>query len=654
MICMDKKFALILGILSFFILLTNARAATWINKCTTIISSGDYYLSNDISYNGSEACIGILANNVNLYCLNHTINGSDTGIGIGIVSSDHVRVEECKVRDFETAFHVDGSTYVWIVNSEAWSSTNGILVEENSDTISLEGIKSYANSYGIKTINSNYISIESSNIYANNVGISANTFNDFEIYSSTVTNNIFGITMDNGVLSYMVGNSMNQNNYGFRANNMTYLYFHENKIENSYEYGMYLENFYYNFIYNNLFRNSVNVNLVGTQLNFWNTTKQLGTRIYGAGYGYIGGNYWSNPSGTGYSDTCPNTDYDDFCDSPYTIATNNIDKLPLASVSNITLEIQVTQQKCHLDVDGCEQDVPSPTITIKDMGGNTVASGTTNIVKQNCYKCGSLQKPCYVARFNLAPMERYLVIISKSGYRTFQGNVTGTYSASYKFYLDRENEYTIGIEVRSATTNQTIGTVRRCLYYQNGSIVPDLYPNIIFCGEMSNAGGNYDYYCVPSDSYYFTIEASGYQKYTSETFYLSQDMERKVYLSPSVYVPVCGNGICEANETAENCPQDCAQMGVIPQINATEWKELGYGWLLPLFSPFALYNLLMIFFALIGGVITREPSVVLGIILVFIVIFTFIGVYPWWLSFVLIIIAGFLFVRMVGGIFVRG
>jgi hypothetical protein len=131
-------------------------------------------------------------------------------------------------------------------------------------------------------------------------------------------------------------------------------------------------------------------------------------------------------------------------------------------------------------------------------------------------------------------------------------------------------------------------------------------------------------------------------------------MERKVYLSPFVYVPACGNGICEANETLENCPQDCAQMGVIPQINVTEWQELGYGWLLPLFSPFALYNLLMIFFAIIGGVITREPSVVLGIILVFIVIFTFTGIYPWWLSFVLIIIAGFLFVRMVGGIFVRG
>jgi hypothetical protein len=95
-------------------------------------------------------------------------------------------------------------------------------------------------------------------------------------------------------------------------------------------------------------------------------------------------------------------------------------------------------------------------------------------------------------------------------------------------------------------------------------------------------------------------------------------------------------------------------MGVIPQINVTEWQELGYGWLLPLFTPFALYNMMMIFFAIIGGVITREPSVVLGIILVFIVIFTFTGIYPWWLSFVLIIIAGFLFVRLVGHIFVRG
>jgi hypothetical protein len=651
---MSKKFAFILGILSFFILSVSVKAENIYNCPYTIMSSGNYYVATDLTYSGTETCIAILATNVNLYCLNHTISGNETGRGIGIFASDHIQVYECKVRDFEDAINIAQSSYVTISNSETYSSTRGVYIEDNSQLITLDSVKSYLNTYGVFSTNSGGILIRNSEFWNNNVGVSMNWFDDFEIYNSRIHNNVFGLTMDNGILSYTVGNMIYQNYYGLRINNMTYLYMHENKVEDSYEYGMYLENFYYNFIYNNLFRNNVNVNLIGTQLNFWNTTKQQGRRIYGTGYGYIGGNYWSNPNGNGYSDTCPNADYDDFCDSPYTIGTNNIDYLPLASVSNITLEIQVTQEKCHLDADGCEQDVPSPTIIVKDIYGNVVASGTTNIQKPDCYTCGALKKPCYVARFNLLPAERYLVVISKSGYNTLEANVSAYYSFSYKFYLPRENEFTIGIKVKDKNTLQPITTVTRCLFYQNGTKVPDLYPNALFCAQLSNDGGRYDYYCVPRDSYYFTIQAYGYQTYTSDVFYLSSDVEKIVYLTPSVYAPVCGNGICEANETVQNCPQDCAQMGVIPQINVTEWQELGYGWLLPLFTPFALYNMMMIFFAIIGGVITKEPSVVLGIILVFIVIFTFIGIYPWWISFVLIIIAGFLFVRLIGHVFVRG
>ena len=66
--------------------------------------------------------------------------------------------------------------------------------------------------------------------------------------------------------------------------------------------------------------------------NNWNTTRQAGQRIYGSGT-EIGGNYWANPSGTGYSQTC--TDAvpvpDGFCDSAYTLSATepNIDYLPL-------------------------------------------------------------------------------------------------------------------------------------------------------------------------------------------------------------------------------------------------------------------------------------------------------------------------------------
>ena len=62
--------------------------------------------------------------------------------------------------------------------------------------------------------------------------------------------------------------------------------------------------------------------------NIWNITKTVGTNIIGGAY--LGGNYWTNPSGTGYSDTCTDADKDGFCDNSYTVATGNIDYLPLS------------------------------------------------------------------------------------------------------------------------------------------------------------------------------------------------------------------------------------------------------------------------------------------------------------------------------------
>ena len=64
--------------------------------------------------------------------------------------------------------------------------------------------------------------------------------------------------------------------------------------------------------------------------NIWNTDKEIGTRIYGAG-DYIGGNYWATADGTGYSETCIDDDGDNFCDEPLVLETGNTDYLPLTN-----------------------------------------------------------------------------------------------------------------------------------------------------------------------------------------------------------------------------------------------------------------------------------------------------------------------------------
>ena len=61
--------------------------------------------------------------------------------------------------------------------------------------------------------------------------------------------------------------------------------------------------------------------------NTWNTTYATGPNVIGGQY--LGGNYWANPSDTGYSQTCTDSNGDGFCDNPYPLATNNTDNLPL-------------------------------------------------------------------------------------------------------------------------------------------------------------------------------------------------------------------------------------------------------------------------------------------------------------------------------------
>lgn len=84
-------------------------------------------------------------------------------------------------------------------------------------------------------------------------------------------------------------------------------------------------------IYNNYLNNTINVRLGIYEKNTWNSSLISGTNIVGGPY--LGGNYWANPNGTGFSQTCTDSDGDWICDSPYNINESGFDFLPLASIS---------------------------------------------------------------------------------------------------------------------------------------------------------------------------------------------------------------------------------------------------------------------------------------------------------------------------------
>jgi parallel beta-helix repeat protein len=152
-----------------------------------------------------------------------------------------------------------------------------------------------------------------SNIVArnSNVGISCG-YSDYNIFSNTtVESNYYGIS------------------FGYQCNGNT---IKDSIIKNNY-YAIYMSGAAGNLIYNNLFNNTNNIRTWGTYYsNQFNTTRQAGTRIYSAGT-EIGGNYWTNPNGNGYSDTCGDSDRDGFCDQPYDLLGDgsNVDYLPLSN-----------------------------------------------------------------------------------------------------------------------------------------------------------------------------------------------------------------------------------------------------------------------------------------------------------------------------------
>ncbi len=96
-----------------------------------------------------------------------------------------------------------------------------------------------------------------------------------------------------------------------------------------------------NLIYNNYFNNSINVKAENTEGNTWNTTRLPGTNIIGGPN--LGGNFWANLEGTGFSQVSNDSDSDGICDVPYNINGSDFDYLPLARPPSLTrVDLTVT------------------------------------------------------------------------------------------------------------------------------------------------------------------------------------------------------------------------------------------------------------------------------------------------------------------------
>jgi len=94
-----------------------------------------------------------------------------------------------------------------------------------------------------------------------------------------------------------------------------------------------------NRIYNNYFNNNLNVIAENSEGNIWNTTQSPGTSIIGGPN--LGGNFWANLKGTGFSQVSNDSNSDGICDSPFKINGSDFDYLPLAKPPSST-ELDLT------------------------------------------------------------------------------------------------------------------------------------------------------------------------------------------------------------------------------------------------------------------------------------------------------------------------
>jgi parallel beta-helix repeat protein len=163
------------------------------------------------------------------------------------------------------------------------------------------------------------------------------------ITANVADNNNFGFALSDAQNNIVTDNIFENNNYGISLSGGLAMYnsLNGNTIRKNTGYGIYFEETISgtpgsNVFYNNLFFNTANTGFEYATLpleNIWNVTPGTpGPNIIGGST--LGGNYWADPTGTGDSQTCADTDKNGFCDSLHVISFGgNYDNLPLTALT---------------------------------------------------------------------------------------------------------------------------------------------------------------------------------------------------------------------------------------------------------------------------------------------------------------------------------
>lgn len=313
-------------------------------------SSGNPADVSIISPESGNAAIKIVADNISISGIN--VSGSDTGIrvfyssgcnitncyasdninGIYLYYSQDSNILNCTMSDNIYGLYLLGSNNNYLADNSIENNTFNCRFDSESNVVGTSNTVNGKPVYYL--VNSSDMVLNSSS----NAGI-VHLINcsNITVQDLDVENNYYGLNLYNSSNITITNCTSADNKYGAYLSSSYNNTIYDCNISDIVTYGISLTGSSDNLIYNNYFNNSNNVLVSGGASNEWNTAMTTGNNIINGTY--LGGNFWANPSGTGWSQTqysigngfCPQYEITD--------DGNNTDQLPLTSNEEQTEEV---------------------------------------------------------------------------------------------------------------------------------------------------------------------------------------------------------------------------------------------------------------------------------------------------------------------------
>lgn len=177
------------------------------------------------------------------------------------------------------------------------------------------------------------------------------------------------------------------------------------------------------------------------------------------------------------------------------------------------------------NVTGCPLQLNDSTVTF---GSETVQTNATRF-EENCCYVASGWYGCWLYEFLSVDEGTLHLTVEHEGYADYETDVLLDTNMGSNVWMSLLGiEQSLDVYVRNSTGDYLVNA-KGTLYFANGSIFEstsmwNLNP------IWSSSAGLLRWLSLPADSYFYTVDRDGYERYTSPIFYLGEDREFTITL----------------------------------------------------------------------------------------------------------------------------